>query len=89
MLRITKTFEDQNSVDLRLDGRVAEATVGELEQAVAEHRNGQHKAIVLDFGGVVFISDAGIEILRKVKDKRVTIRNCSLFVKTLLGDLSD
>ena len=89
MLRITKTFEDQNSVDLRLDGRVDESTVGELQESVAEHRNGRHKAIVLDFGGVVFINDAGIELLRKVKDKRVTIRNCSLFVKTLLGDLID
>jgi anti-anti-sigma regulatory factor len=89
MLRITKTFEDQDMVQLRLDGRVDESTIGNLEESVAEHRNGKHKAITLDFGGVVFINDAGIEILRKVKDERVTIRNCSLFVKTLLGDLID
>ena len=76
-------------VQLRLDGRVDESTIGNLEESVAEHRNGKHKAITLDFGGVVFINDAGIEILRKVKDERVTIRNCSLFVKTLLGDLID
>ena len=87
MLRITKTFEDQNTVELRLDGRLDESTVGELAESVAEHRNGNDKAITLDFGGVVFINDAGIEILHKVKNERVAIKNCSLFVKTLLADL--
>ena len=87
MLRITKTFDDERTVHLRLDGRVDESMLSELEQSVLEHRNKRGKAITLDFSGVVFIDDAGVRLLRKMKHKKLKIVNCSLFIKTLIGDL--
>jgi anti-anti-sigma regulatory factor len=88
MLRITKTFDDERTVYLRLDGRVDESVLSELKQSVLEHRNKRDKAITLDFSGVVFVDDAGVKFLRKkMKHKRVKIVDCSLFIKTLIGDL--
>jgi anti-anti-sigma regulatory factor len=87
MLRITKTFDDERTVQLRLDGRVDESMLSELEQSVVAHRNQRGKAITLDFSGVVFIDDAGVKFLRKMKKKNLKIINCSLFIRTLIGDL--
>jgi len=64
-----------------------ESMLSELEQSVLEHRNKRGKAITLDFSGVVFIDDAGVRLLRKMKHKKLKIVNCSLFIKTLIGDL--
>ncbi|MGH7833194.1 MAG: STAS domain-containing protein [Candidatus Binatia bacterium] len=86
MLRISKTFEDNETITLRLDGRLDQASAAELEENVREHRNGKSRAIILDFAGVVFVDDAGVELLRRVKDRRTRITNCSLFVKALISD---
>ena len=87
MLRITDVFEDEQTISLRLDGRVDETTVAELEESILQHRNGKGKRITLDFAGIVFINDVGVDLLRKIKDDRIRIVNCSLYVKSLLGDL--
>jgi anti-anti-sigma regulatory factor len=87
MLRITKTFDDESKVQLRLDGRVDKSMLPQLEQSVVEQRNSRGKAITLDFSGVVFIDDAGVKLLKRMKHKKLKIVNCSLFIKTLIGDL--
>lgn len=89
MLRITKTFADERTVQLRLDGRVDESMLSELEQSVVGHRNRRGKAITLDFSGVVFIDDAGVKLLRKMKNRNLKIINCSVFIKTVIGDLAE
>jgi anti-anti-sigma regulatory factor len=61
----------------------------ELEQSVLAHRNQRGKAITLDFSGVVFIDDAGVKLLRKMKNKNLKIINCSVFIKTVIGDLAE
>jgi anti-anti-sigma regulatory factor len=86
MLRITKIFEDNETVTLRLDGRLDQASMAELEENVREHRNGNSRSITLDFAGLLFVDDAGVELLRRVKDRRTRIINCSLFVKALISD---
>jgi ABC-type transporter Mla MlaB component len=87
MLRITKILEDENTIRLSLDGRVDGSSMAELEASVVQYRNGGGKSVTLDFAGVLFIDEAGLKLLQKIKDHRITIINCSLFVKTLLGDL--
>jgi anti-anti-sigma regulatory factor len=89
MLRITKTLEDEKTIRLSLDGRIDESSMSELEASVVQSRNGGGKSVTLDFAGVVFIDEAGLQLLQNIKDHRTTIVNCSLFVKTLLGDLLD
>jgi anti-anti-sigma regulatory factor len=86
MLRITQTVEDSETVRLRLDGRLDQASAAELEENVREHRNGKSKSIILDFAGVVFVDDTAVELLRRTKDGRTKIINCSLFVKALISD---
>jgi anti-anti-sigma regulatory factor len=63
--------------------------MSELEASVVQYRNGGGRSVTLDFSGVVFIDEAGLRLLRKIKDDRINIVNCSLFVKTLLGDVLD
>lgn len=87
MLRITEILDDDGTVQLRLDGRVDESMVSELEQSVVEQRNKRGKAITLDFSGVAFIDDVGVKLLKRMKHKKLKIVNCSLFIKTLIGDL--
>jgi anti-anti-sigma regulatory factor len=89
MLRITKTLEGKKTMRLNLDGRVDRSSMSELEASVIQYRNGGGKSVTLDFAGVVFIDEAGLTLLERLKDRRITIVNCSLFVKTLLGDLLD
>jgi anti-anti-sigma regulatory factor len=79
-------MEDTETIRLRLDGRLDQASATELEENVREHRNGKSKAIILDFAGVVFVDDAAVELLRRIKDGGTQIINCSLFVKALISD---
>jgi hypothetical protein len=87
MLRITKTFEDDSSITVRLDGKIVSATAAELEEACRQYRNGGGKALSLDFSGVIFIDNDGLETLKKIKHRGIAMVNGSPFVETLLGGL--
>lgn len=84
MLRITETSEDEKTVTLRLDGKMAGTLVADLEQLCLRHRDEKGKAVVLDFSGVTFIDNKGLRMLKKIKDNRIMIVNYSLFIETLL-----
>lgn len=88
MLRITKILEDEKTVRLRLDGRLDGSTLADLEAIILQSKNGRTKLITLDLAGVVFIDEASVKLLRKMKDQ-ISIVNASLFVKTLIGDVLD
>jgi anti-anti-sigma regulatory factor len=89
MLRITKTFEDDSRITLRLDGKIISTTAPDLEELCLQHRNGRNKSISLDFSGVTFIDNDGLEALKKIRSRGVLMINGSLFVKTLLGELKE
>jgi anti-anti-sigma regulatory factor len=84
MLRITETSKDENTVTLKLDGKMVGALVSDLEELCLHHRNEKGKTVVLDFSGVTFIDNKGLTMLRKIKDNRVIMVNYSLFIETLL-----
>lgn len=87
MVKITETVGDEKAVTLRLDGKLADTWVADLEKICLHYRDEENKSVVLDFSGVTFIDDNGVSMLEKIKDDRIEIINCSLFIETLLHDL--
>lgn len=89
MLRITKTFEDDQNIILRLDGKIINATVSDLEAVCLQYQNSGKKSVSLDFSGVTFVDNSGLETLKKVKTRGVEMVNGSPFVETLLGGVRE
>ena len=87
MLRIIEIFKDDGAVTLRLDGKVVDVWIPDLEKICLYHRDEKNKTVVLDFAGVSFISSNGVRILEKIKDERIKIINCSPFIRSLLHNL--
>ena len=85
MLRITEISEDEKTVKLRLDGKIVEAWVSDLEEMCIRYRDEKSKTVVLDLSGVTFIDNRGVTMLEKIKDGRLKIVNCSLFIEALLN----
>lgn len=89
MLRITKTFDDDHTVILRLDGKVIDTTLSDLEDLCLRYRDKEDKTVLLDFAGVTFISDSGLRMLERIKNGGIKLANGSLFVEALLTGLKD
>jgi anti-anti-sigma regulatory factor len=87
MLKITETLKDKKTVTLRLDGKVIDGWVWDLKKQCLRYRDKENKAVILDFVGVAFIDNEGVRMLEDIKDSRVKIINCSLFIETLLHNL--
>ena len=84
MLRITETSVDEKTVTLRLDGKVISATLSDLEKLCLHFRDRENKTVLLDFSGVTFMNNAGVKMLKRIKDERIKIVKASLFIETLL-----
>jgi anti-anti-sigma regulatory factor len=84
MLRITETSKDKKAVILRLDGKVVGEWVSGLEKLCLHYRDEENKNIVLDFSGVTFIDNKGVDMLWKIKNGRIKMVNCSPFIRLLL-----
>ena len=87
MVKITETSGDEKAVTLRLDGKIVDAWVADLERLCLRYRDEEHKSIVLDFSGVTFVDENGVGMLQRIKDSRIKIINCSLFIEALLHNL--
>ena len=87
MLRITEFIEDDNTVTLRLDGRLVDSSISELENLSVLHSVQHKKTVQLDFSGVTFIDDSSIKKLEKLKNEGIKIINYNPFVKILLLNL--
>ena len=87
MFKITKTKENDNTINLRMDGKLVEEWLSEFERLYLKIRNDDYKRIILDLSGVSFIDDNGIDFIEKIKDETIDIINCSPFIESLLGDL--
>ncbi len=89
MLRVTKTFEDDSAVTLRLDGKLISTTLSDVEGLCLHYADKENKLVALDFSGVAFIDESGAKLVRRIKSDRVAILNCSLFVKTFIDELPE
>jgi anti-anti-sigma regulatory factor len=87
MFKITKTKDHDNTINLRMDGKLVEEWLSEFEKLYLKIKNENYKRIIIDLSGVSFIDDNGIDFIEKIKDERIDIINCSPFIESLLGDL--
>jgi hypothetical protein len=78
VLRIT-TSSAPEGTRLMLEGQLIGPWVGELEQACSPLLS-QGFPLVLDLAAVSFVGREGADLLWKLRDRRVTLRNCSRFV---------
>ena len=90
MLRITENFEDDNTVRLRLDGTISEASFAEVKEAFTRHAgNSRRGIVVLDMAGVVFMNNDAAKKMVQLRNEHVRIINCSPFIETLLNTTAE
>ena len=89
MLKITETSKEEKTVTLRLDGKISDDWIRELERVCLHYRDEENKIVVLDFSGVTFIDDNGVRMMKKIKNDQIRIINCSLFIRSCLPNLVD
>ena len=79
MLRIEPNKETVETETLRLEGRVIGPWVDELRRS-CEGILSAGSGLTLDLSEVSFIDRDGVELFRKLRNRRVAIVNCSRFV---------
>jgi anti-anti-sigma regulatory factor len=83
MLRITEKIEGEKTKVLYLEGKICRDYIKEFQIEI-EKGIGTGEKIILDFGKVLFLDDEAARMIRKLKDTRLSLRNCSLFIRTAL-----
>lgn len=74
-LRITRVDTDEGTL-LRVDGRLEDESLYELEEACA----GAQSPLTLNLEGVQWIDDRAAEILRRLKASGTVVANASPYV---------
>ena len=83
MLRITEKKEGEKTKVLYLEGKICQDYVKELRVEITKGI-GTGERVILDFEKVIFLDDEAARMLRRLKDTRLSMRNCSLFIRTAL-----
>ncbi len=84
MLRITVNNENKDVCILLLEGKVSKQWLEEL-QAEIERSMNDGKKLALDFSKISYIDEEGARLINLPRYKKIEKRNCSLFIRTLLG----
>jgi anti-anti-sigma regulatory factor len=87
MLRITETEAGQ-TLELRLDGTVDIQAFADLEAAWSRPDQVAAMNVILDMGGVVFMSDDAARKLAQLASDRLSATNCSPFIAALLQSVA-
>lgn len=83
MLRITKIEDNGAPVTLKLEGKVSDqwaALLNEECRALLDRRND----LRLDFAGVTFMDADGVEVVKGLSRRRITIVNAPSIIRELL-----
>ena len=80
MLRITVVESSSEAVRLRAEGRVTGPWVGELRRSCDVHGLSDGTRLTLDLADVSFVDAAGIELLKELRSRCVTLLSPSPFV---------
>ncbi len=84
MFRITQLDEPATGgVVLRLEGRLVDRFVQLLEDACQVHRRESSAPLTLDVSGVGFASQAGVELLCRLRRSGVAWKDAPPFLRTL------
>ncbi len=83
MLRITEKMEGERTKVLYLEGKISQEYVKELRAEIDKGmRTGER--VILDLAQVIFLVDEAARMIRQLQESRVSLRNCSLFIRTAL-----
>ncbi|MCI0417424.1 STAS domain-containing protein [bacterium] len=85
MLKITVMAETDETVTLKLEGRIIGQWVDEVREE-CEMWLAKGRKAVLDLSGIIFIDELGIETLKAMKRNGVNLIGCSLFLSGLLEE---
>ncbi len=88
MLRVTVVESSSEMVRLRVEGRVAAGWVEELRRSCEVHALSDGIRLTLDLADVSFVDTAGIEFLKELRVRCVTLLNPSPFVAEQLKDVA-
>ena len=80
MLKISQTGTPNQSVTLKLEGRVVGPWVNELKR-ICEPLLAEERALGLDLAEVSFADPEGVATLNSFKSRGVRLNNCSPFVE--------
>jgi anti-anti-sigma regulatory factor len=86
MLRITVVESSGEAARLRVEGRVTDGWVEELRKTCELQGLGDGIRLTLDLADVAFVDAAGIELLKELRSRRVTLLNPSSLVAEQLKD---
>jgi len=84
MLRITVKNKNRENRILLLEGKVSKLWLEELRTEI-ERSLDDRKKLVLDFSKVTYIDEEGARLINLPHYNKIEKRNCSLFIRTLLG----
>jgi anti-anti-sigma regulatory factor len=80
MLKISSEDSGDHTVTVRLEGRIAEPWTSELGK-ICEELLVEKKAIKLDMAEVTFADRSGLELLRNLRSRGVSLVQCSPFTE--------
>lgn len=80
MLRIVEEQTTNNSITLRLDGRIAGQWV-EILRASCEQIFQNDGRVILDLTGVTFADHDGVQLLRQLSRLQAALVSCSPFLQ--------
>ena len=83
MLRITEKKEGEKTKVLFLEGKICRDYVNELRLEIDKGMD-TGENIILDFSKVVFMDDEAARLIGRLRHNRLSLRNCSLFIRTAL-----
>lgn len=89
MLRIIRATEVDGPVVLRLEGQVRGQWIDELRRLSSEILQKPATRLALDLAQVSFVDADGLELLRELSSRHVSLINCSLFVAQQLKALEE
>lgn len=84
MHRLTRVDEDAQRTTIRLEGRLAEASVSSLRSACAECA-AAGRALTIDLTGVVFLDERAGEELRALRGRGAQLVGASAYLRAVLG----
>lgn len=84
MLRITVKNETRSLRVLLLEGKVSKQWLEELQSEIERSLNEGGK-LALDFSKVSYIDEEGARLINLPHYNKIEKKNCSLFIRTLLG----
>jgi ABC-type transporter Mla MlaB component len=87
VLKISRSDRDSIHTTLRLEGRVTQADLSELERTCKESQK-EGLRLVLDLTGVSFVDREGVAALNRMRRDGIILTGCSPFVGELLKESS-